>query len=53
MLKILEIKNLPQHIGEKVVVRGWVETIRDQKKRQFLILRDRTGLVQAINEKKP
>lgn len=46
-----EIKDLSKHIGEVVTVRGWVETIRDQKKRQFLIIRDCTGLVQAINEK--
>lgn len=51
MAKILDIKDLPNHIGEAVTIHGWVETIRDQKKRQFLILRDRTGLVQAINEK--
>lgn len=52
MTKILEIKDLQNHIGEVVTIRGWVDTIRDQKKRQFLILRDRTGLVQTINEKK-
>jgi len=51
MIKMLEIKDLPQHIGEVVTICGWVETIRDQKKRQFVILRDRSGLVQMIHEK--
>lgn len=51
MNKTVEIKSLPEHIGEIVVVRGWIEAIRNQKKRQFLIIRDYTGIVQAINEK--
>lgn len=51
MIKILDIKDLSNYIGEVVTIHGWVETIRDQKKRQFLILRDRTGLAQVINEK--
>lgn len=50
-MQALAIKELSAHIGETVVVRGWIEAIRDQKKRQFLIVRDRTGFVQAINEK--
>ncbi len=50
-MQVLTIKKLFAHIGETVVVRGWIETIRDQKKRQFLIVRDCTGFVQAINEK--
>lgn len=28
---------------------GWVETVRDQKKVQFVILRDETGAVQLVN----
>jgi len=35
-------------IGERVTVRGWVQALRDQKRMQFLILRDETGLVQAV-----
>ena len=45
------IKELSGYVGETVTIRGWIETIRDQKKRQFLIVRDCTGLVQVINEK--
>ena len=31
-----------------VTVGGWVETVRDQKKVQFLVLRDETGAVQLV-----
>ena len=41
------IGSLRQQIGETVKIQGWLETLRDQKKMQFLILRDRTGLVQV------
>lgn len=32
-----------------VQVSGWVETVRDQKKVQFVILRDETGAAQLVN----
>jgi aspartyl-tRNA synthetase len=32
-----------------VSVSGWVETVRDQKKVQFVILRDETGSLQLVN----
>src|SRR4051795_319476 len=32
-----------------VTVSGWVETVRDQKRVQFVILRDETGAVQLVN----
>ena len=40
------IKDLQQKINQTVKVQGWLQTLRDQKKMQFLILRDVTGLVQ-------
>jgi nondiscriminating aspartyl-tRNA synthetase len=45
------IGNLRQKIGETVMIQGWLETLRDQKKMQFLIVRDRTGLVQVAHWK--
>ncbi|HET6948196.1 MAG TPA: OB-fold nucleic acid binding domain-containing protein, partial [bacterium] len=45
------IADLRAHIGAEVCVHGWVRTIRDQKRIQFLILRDHTGLAQAVVEK--
>jgi len=32
-----------------VTVAGWVETVRDQKKVQFVVLRDESGAVQLVN----
>ncbi len=52
MLRTL-IKDLPTRVGQDVTVRGWVKTIRDQKRVQFLIIRDHTGLAQATVERAP
>jgi nondiscriminating aspartyl-tRNA synthetase len=41
------IGDLRKHIGEKVMIQGFMQTLRDQKKIQFIILRDLTGLVQV------
>ncbi len=45
------IEALPQQLGERVTVRGWVNALRDQKRVQFVILRDETGLAQAVLSK--
>ena len=42
------IKYLPELADGTVTVAGWVETIRDQKKVQFVILRDESGSVQLV-----
>jgi nondiscriminating aspartyl-tRNA synthetase len=42
------IEQLPGQIGQQVKVRGWVNALRDQKRVQFVILRDETGLAQAV-----
>ena len=42
------IAELPEHLGEQVTVRGWVNAVRDQKRMQFVIVRDETGLVQMV-----
>lgn len=50
MQRIL-IKDLPDHIGEVVKVQGWLQTL-GSKTMQFLVLRDKTGLVQIAHWKK-
>lgn len=45
------IKDLRAHIGREVRMQGWVRTVRDQKRIQFIILLDHTGLAQAVTEK--
>jgi aspartyl-tRNA synthetase len=42
------IRELRERIGEVVTVRGWVHAVRDQKRMQFVILRDESGLAQAV-----
>jgi aspartyl-tRNA synthetase len=44
--------NLARAVGEDIVVKGWVQSIRDQKKMQFVVVRDHTGCVQVVREKK-
>lgn len=50
MQRIL-IKQLGSKNGEAVRICGWVGTLRDQKRIQFIIVRDHTGSAQIIHEK--
>ena len=43
------IKNLAAAIDGPVSVSGWVETVRDQKRVQFVVLRDESGAVQLVH----
>jgi nondiscriminating aspartyl-tRNA synthetase len=42
------IADLSAKLGESVQLRGWVNAVRDQKRMQFVILRDRSGLAQVV-----
>jgi nondiscriminating aspartyl-tRNA synthetase len=42
------IVDLPGKVGEQVTVRGWVNALRDQKRVQFVIVRDESGMAQAV-----
>ena len=42
------IKDLSALPDGPVTVTGWVETVRDQKKVQFVVLRDETGALQLV-----
>ena len=46
------ISTLKSAVGSTVCVKGWVQTLRDQKRVQFIVVRDHTGLVQTVREKK-
>ena len=43
------MRNLAAAIDGTVSVSGWVETVRDQKKVQFVVLRDESGAVQLVH----
>jgi aspartyl-tRNA synthetase len=42
------IAELPQKIDQQVKLRGWVNALRDQKRVQFIVLRDETGMAQVV-----
>src|SRR5580693_5967026 len=39
---------LPKHIGERVVIAGWLHRRRELKSVTFLVIRDRAGLAQVV-----
>ncbi|MBX3310967.1 MAG: aspartate--tRNA(Asn) ligase [Cryobacterium sp.] len=43
------IKNLAALSDRPVTVSGWVDTVRDQKKVQFVVLRDESGALQLVH----
>lgn len=47
----VDISDALRLANKKVRIMAWVDKIRDQKTMQFLILKDQTGYIQAINEK--
>ncbi len=46
------IRDLAEHIGEEVIVLGWVGTTRSSGKIAFAVVRDGTGHVQGVLAKK-
>ncbi|MBT3298322.1 aspartate--tRNA(Asn) ligase [archaeon] len=42
------IKELSDKVGEEVLIKGWVQEIRNLNKIKFIILRDRSGDMQTI-----
>ncbi|MDZ4227264.1 MAG: amino acid--tRNA ligase-related protein, partial [Patescibacteria group bacterium] len=42
------IKDLHEHIGENILVRGWISVRRDQGRMVFFDFRDMTGSVQGV-----
>ena len=42
------ISDLPSKMGETVTIAGWLHRLRDMKNFGFAIIRDRSGLVQAV-----
>ena len=48
----VRIEQLGRHVGQEVVLEGWLYNSRGSGKVQFLIVRDGTGLCQAVLEKR-
>ena len=47
----IEIREIAQHVGSTVVLRGWLQRRRSSGKIHFLTLRDGTGIVQTVLSK--
>jgi len=47
-MTVVRIEELPGHVGGTVTVQGWVTTTRSSGKIAFVVLRDGTGLLQAV-----
>ena len=45
------IRDAQGKFGELIALRGFVQTVRNQKAVQFIILRDHTGLIQIVAER--
>ena len=45
------ISETPSKVGEEVIVKGWVNTLRKHGKITFFDLRDKTGLLQVVTDK--
>ena len=48
MSNIISIAELAQHVDEEVTIRGWLYNKTGKGKLQFLLVRDGTGIVQAV-----
>ncbi len=51
-MKRILARELSSHIEQTVTVRGWLNNLRAMGKLSFLLLRDRTGLLQVVIESK-
>ena len=42
------VSELAGHIGQEVMLQGWIHQVRPLSKFAFVIVRDRTGVIQGI-----
>lgn len=47
-MRYIQVKDLPQNLGQSVSLRGWVRNIRHSGKLLFIIFRDGSGEVQSV-----
>lgn len=50
-MKRIMISRLEGSIGEKIFIQGWVHRVRILKNISFVIVRDRSGMVQCVVDK--
>lgn len=49
IMKRIQVKDLKSHIGKEILLQGFIQVIRDQKKIQFIVFRDVTGTCQLVS----
>ena len=49
---VVQIADLVRHVGDEVTLQGWVYNLTDKGRLRFLLLRDGSGVVQAVVFKK-
>ncbi len=52
MTQDVTIERIADHVGEEVTLKGWVYNKTDKGRLQFLLVRDGTGIIQAVVFKK-
>lgn len=45
------VRDLSEHLDERVTVHGWIDTLRRQRRMQFVVVRDHTGQVQVTHRR--
>lgn len=48
----ISLSELGKYVGEEVNLSGFVDSVREQKRMQFVILRDRSDVIQVANERR-
>ena len=48
MPPIIEIRHVSSHVGQEVVVQGWLYNLRESGKLLFPLFRDGTGIIQGV-----
>ncbi len=52
MATLIRVEEIARHVGEEVIIQGWVYNRTDKGKLQFLLVRDGSGFVQCVAFKK-
>ena len=45
---LVEARNIAQHVGDEVLIQGWLYNLRESGKLLFPLIRDGTGVVQGV-----